>query len=150
MRKTDDGVITATADASVQSVLDHLKGSGADENNTRMILIHDSGFPVGLVDKRKLYETTDTSVSVSSVKEERLSTLYPDNSLEIALELMLKSSQSTMPVVERKTKKLLGLVTEWDILKVFEQRFIEDKHISQHISVKKNALRLMKKTGLRG
>ncbi|MDJ1505671.1 CBS domain-containing protein [Xanthocytophaga agilis] len=46
-----------------------------------------------------------------------------------------------LPVVERDTKELLGVITEWDILK----RFIEDKHIHQHISIRNKALRLFRK-----
>jgi predicted transcriptional regulator len=78
--------------------------------------------------------------------EEQMYTVYPDNSLDIALEIMLKSNQSMLPVVDRNTKHLMGIISEWDILKVFERRFIEDKHIQQHISLRNKAMGLIKKS----
>jgi predicted transcriptional regulator len=60
---------------------------------------------------------------------------------------MLKSRQGMLPVVARDTKHLIGVITEWDILRVFERRFIEDKHIQQHISIRSKALGLIKKPG---
>jgi predicted transcriptional regulator len=145
LRKTDDGIVTAAKGDTAQQVLDRIKRSDTDENNTRMILIRDSTSAIGVVDKRRLYKAEDASIEVSLLAEERFYTVYPDNSLDIALEIMLRSRQSILPVVERDTKKLLGIISEWDILKVFEQRFIEDKHIHQHISVKNKALRMIAK-----
>jgi hypothetical protein len=77
-------------------------------------------------------------------------TIYSDNTLDIALEMMLKESDSIATVVDRQTKQVVGVLTEWSILKVFETRFIEDKHIKQHISIKRNALGILKKANLKG
>jgi predicted transcriptional regulator len=87
----------------------------------------------------------DNRVPVGSLLDQKPPTIYADNGLDIALELMLKSGDNILTVVNRDTKQMVGAITEWDILKVFEKRFIEDKHITQHISIKKNALNILKK-----
>jgi CIC family chloride channel protein len=143
IRRVDNDIVTARKEDTVHDVLQLLKQSEEHDHN-RMILIRDDGLPVGIIDRRKLTKVNDTSLVASSLAEERLYTVYPDNSLDIALEIMLRSKQSTLPVVDRQTRKLLGIVTEIDILKVFEKRFIEDKHIRQYISVKGEALRLIR------
>jgi CBS domain-containing protein len=82
--------------------------------------------------------------------EEKVFTVYPDNSLELALEIMLKSKQELLPVVTRSTNALVGIVTDWDILNVFEKRFKEDNLIEQHISIKKTTIGLVKKAHRKG
>lgn len=134
--------ITTSIDETVYSLVDRIKRSDIDQ---RMILIIDNGFAVGIIEKRKLYKIKDASSHASLLMEEKMYTIYPDNALEIALEIMLKSGQSVLPVVERNTKSLLGIVTEWDILRVFEKRFIEDKQIQQHISIRNKAFDLIRK-----
>ena len=116
-----------------------------DDIEQKLILVKNKNFAIGIIDKRKLYKIEDQSIEVSVLTEEKMFTVYPDNSLEIALEIMLKSRQSMLPVVDRNTKYLLGVITEWDILKVFEKRFIEDKHIQQHISIRNKVLGLIKR-----
>jgi hypothetical protein len=52
---------------------------------------------------------------------------------------MLRKKQRLLPVIDRATRKLTGVITERDILAVFEQRFNEDNFIHQHISLKQKA-----------
>ena len=42
-------------------------------------------------------------------------TIYPDNSLAEAIEIKEKNNISGIPVVQRKTKKLVGILTNRDI-----------------------------------
>jgi chloride channel protein, CIC family len=145
-RRTDGGgVITTSVNETVHNLLEYIKHHDSDGIEQRLILVKNDNFAIGIVDKRKLYKVEDPSVEVSVLTEKKMFTVYPDNSLEIALEIMLKSRQSMLPVVDRNTKHLLGVITEWDILKVFEKRFIEDKHIQQHISIKNKAMGLIKR-----
>lgn len=100
---------------------------------------------LGIMSKRKVLDAHDDRALAGSLLEEQTLTIYPDNSLDIALEIMLKTNQNTLAVADRQTKQIIGVVTEWDILRVFEKRFMEDKHIKQHISLKRNALRMLTK-----
>lgn len=148
-RDIDEGITITSSTEKVSELLARIASSDLDDHDQRFVPVVNGEFAIGMVDKKKLYHVRNTEDRVSSLMEGKMFAVYPDNSLEIALEIMLKSRQSVLPVVERETKQFLGLVTEWDILKVFERRFIEDKRIQQHISIKKKAMRLVKMPGKR-
>jgi chloride channel protein, CIC family len=145
----DAGLIITSLDDTVEQLLLHLKKYDSDLNNQQLVLIGNDKYSLGVIDKRRLYTVEDPSTLISEVMEERMFTVYPDNSLEIALEIMLKSRQSVLPVVDRNTKYLLGVITEWDILKTFERRFVEDNHLQRHISIKQKAVRIVKAVAVR-
>jgi H+/Cl- antiporter ClcA/predicted transcriptional regulator len=140
-------ILTASSDQTVSSILEQIKRGDARYNEQSVVLVLSEQYPVGIIHKEKLYNVTDSNVEASSLIAEQMYTIYPDNSLDIALEIMLKSNQSLLPVVDRNTKHIVGIITEWDILKVFERRFIEDKHIQQHISIRRKAMGLIRKQG---
>jgi H+/Cl- antiporter ClcA/CBS domain-containing protein len=144
-RSAEEGIITTSIDERAHNLIEQIKQSDIDDNDQNLIVVRNEKFAIGLIDKRRLYKVEDTSIQVSSLTEAKMFTVYPDNSLEIALEIMLKSGQTMLPVVERNTKHLVGVITEWDFLKVFERRFIEDRHIQQHISIKDKAVGFIKK-----
>jgi H+/Cl- antiporter ClcA len=142
--RATDG-LQVSVNETIQSVLDRIKEFEKTEYDQNQIILRNDKFGIGVLDKRKLYIAEDPSINVSTLAEIKVFTVYPDNSLEIALEIILKTGQTTLPVVERETKQLIGAVSEWDILKVFEKRFIDDKDIRQHISLKNKALNLVRK-----
>ncbi|HYG03502.1 MAG TPA: chloride channel protein [Chryseosolibacter sp.] len=115
------------------------------ESEDEFLVIMNETRPIGIVNKRKVFDARDEGLLAGSLLEEPPLTIYPDNTLDIALEIMLKTSQNTLAVADRHTREIVGVVTEWDILRVFEKRFMEDKHIKQHISLKRNALRMLTK-----
>jgi H+/Cl- antiporter ClcA/predicted transcriptional regulator len=138
----EEDVLTVASNQTVGDILERVKQRSDGFSGQHVIPVLWEKQAVGIIHKEKLYTTKDPSAEASSVTEEKMFTVYPDNTLDIALEIMLKSKQNMLPVVERNTKYMVGLITEWDILKVFERRFIEDKHIHQHISIKGKAIRL--------
>jgi hypothetical protein len=48
---------------------------------------------------------------------------------------MLKTGQDILPVVDRVSKDFVGVITEEDVLRVFEQRFREERQMHKHISM---------------
>lgn len=100
----------------------------------------------GAVNRSYLFESdVDESEKISTVMNRRVYSVYSDNSLQIAVEFMLKTKQDTLLVIDRATQNMLGVITEHDVLKAFEQRLHEERHIHQHISMKKTALKVMRK-----
>jgi CBS domain-containing protein len=130
---------------SIEDLLGMIKPGSPGYDRQSMIIVLDQKQPVGIVFKEKLHNAKDKLQTVTTVMEEKVFTVYPDNSLALALEIMLKSKQELLPVVERGTGSLIGIVTDWDILQVFEKRFVEDGQIAQHISIRKKAITLMRK-----
>jgi H+/Cl- antiporter ClcA len=141
----NETILTTSGDQTVYSILQQIKRGDGQYNEQSTILVLSEQYAVGIIRKEKLHSAENTGMEASSLIEEQMYTVYPDNSLDIAVEIMLKSNQSLLPVVDRHTKHLVGIITEWDILKVFERRFIEDKHIQQHISIRSKALGLIRK-----
>ncbi|MDJ1492994.1 chloride channel protein [Cytophagaceae bacterium DM2B3-1] len=144
VRPVEERFLTASTNERIADLLKADKQSGNNKDQ-KWILVQQDRSLVGIIDKHMLDKVGDIGQEVSSVMEQNMATVYLEDSLETALERMLVSNQSILPVVERDTKDLLGVITEWDILKVFEKRFIEDKHIHQHISIRNKALRLVRK-----
>jgi chloride channel protein, CIC family len=145
--QSTEKVLTTSVDQTVNSLRERIRNVDGNHNEQNLILARNDHFAIGLIDKSKLFSVHDTTIAVSSIVSKKMFTVYPDNSLEVALELMLKSKQSMLPVVERDTKHLVGVITQWDILRVFEKRFIEDNHVQQHISIRRRALRLIGRQG---
>jgi chloride channel protein, CIC family len=135
---------------TINEILDRIKPGNAGYDRQSMIIVMNQQQPVGIVLKEKLHSTLNKNQEVTSIMEEKVFTVYPDNSLELALEIMLKSKQELLPVVDRSTNALMGIVTDWDILNVFEKRFREDNLIEQHISIKKTTIGLVKKAKRKG
>jgi len=128
-----------------------------DEVNSRLraeeatyVVVVNEGKPVGTISRRKFNHAQDGKTPVGSWLNHKSPIIYSDNTLDIALEVMLKANESLATVMDRQTKQAVGVLTEWNILKVFETRFIEDKRIKQHISIKRNALDILKKANMKG
>jgi CBS domain-containing protein len=145
VRSLEDGSIIKTpGNNTISALIEQIDGRVRYQGQN-MILVLKGQVPIGVIRREKLYQASDTHAVASSLIEVHMFTVYPDHSLDIALEIMLKSNQSLLPVLDRTSGHLVGVITEWDILKVFERRFIEDKHIQQHISLREKALSLIKK-----
>jgi CIC family chloride channel protein len=141
----DESILTISADQPVNDILERIKQSDGRYHEQKFIPVLSGQQAVGIIRKEKLYSVQGTGTKTGLLMEPNMYTVYADNTLEIALEIMLKSRQSLLPVIDRRSKKVVGAITEWDILKVFERRFIEDKHIQQHISIRSKAMGLINK-----
>jgi CBS domain containing-hemolysin-like protein len=94
---------------------------------------------LGFVDKKTLFNNDHPDSRKVTELISKCHSVYSDRPLDMALELMLKKKQHLLPVIDRATRQLTGVITERDILEVFEQRFIEEKFIHQHISLTQKA-----------
>jgi chloride channel protein, CIC family len=109
------------------------------------IILNGDAQVMGTLRKSQFVAAANTDPIGSLLTADDSGFVYSDQSLENALELMLKTGRTALPVVNKTSHHAEGLITEWDILKVFEKRFMEDKKITQHVSLRNNALSLMKK-----
>jgi CBS domain containing-hemolysin-like protein len=78
----------------------------------------------------------------------KLYTIYKNNTIQLALEFILKTKQDILPVVSREDHTLIGVITDRDILRVYEKRFAEEQDIRQHISVKEKTKSILRKQKL--
>jgi H+/Cl- antiporter ClcA len=109
------------------------------------VVVMNEGKPLGAISQRNLNAHHNGRTPVGSLLNHKSPSVYSDNTLDIALELMLKANDNLVAVVDRESTHVIGVLTEWNVLKVFEARFIEDKHIKQHISIRRHAVDMLKK-----
>lgn len=120
---------------------------GIDYNrNTIFIAGQSDSFLSGTINKKLLFESAvDPEELVSAVMTRKIYSIYNDNSLQLAVEFMLKTRQDILPVLDRSSRSLLGFISEHDVLKTFEQRFREDRDIHRHISMASTTRRVISK-----
>lgn len=97
----------------------------------------------GALSKRKLLDSNWDQQHIRDVIAGLPYTVYQDNYLELAVEFMMKTKQDILPVMERGSKKILGMITRQDLLKPYQKRLREDRQRSRHISASRKALKLM-------
>ncbi|MBT1687049.1 chloride channel protein [Fulvivirgaceae bacterium PWU37] len=108
---------------------------------------------IGVISKEALFRpTSDDANPVQSLIRHKLPSLYSDNSLQLAVEFILKTGQDTLSIEDRASRKFLGVVSSRDILHVFEQRLKEENNKEKHIymsakarSVLRNGVNLLRK-----
>jgi CIC family chloride channel protein len=111
-------VLTASPESKIGSVLELIRSKGH------------SGFPVvkngvlvGIVtlqDVEKIAAEERKEKIVSDIMSRELITIYPQASLEEALELLIKQDIGRLMVVDPKEpRKLLGILTKYDIIREY-------------------------------
>ena len=114
--------------------------------NTLLVSGKDNNDLLGTVHRIKIAEYKfNEDLTLSTLMTSRVYSVYDDNSLQIAVEFMLKVDQDVLPVMDRTSKNFIGVVTEADVLKVFEQRFREQRHMQKHISMRAATRRMLGK-----
>ena len=136
---------TITASWTVGELRDWLKGEGITYSyNSILILADDKKEISGVLDKGWLFKTVlDESKSVESTLKRKAYSLYSDNSIQLAVEFMLKTGQDILPIEDRKLHHFIGVISARDILRIFEQRFREEYHMEKHISISQQTRRAL-------
>lgn len=134
-----DSRLFPIADNLIVSDLKDLASKEGLQYEGRSIVVMHNNSLLGFVDKKALFENINGPRKVTEIINSKCYSVYSDRPLDMALEIMLKKKQHLLPVFDRATRKLTGVVTERDILAVFEQRFNEDRLIHQHISLTQKA-----------
>src|SRR5205085_11958963 len=115
-------------------------------HNHILVLSDDQSKPVGYIRRNDLFEKEFSPLQkVGTIVRKKIYSVFHDNSLRLALEFMLKTGQDFLPVIDKASGHLVGVVTERDILKAFAQRFHEEKHMERHISIKNQTTLILKK-----
>jgi CBS domain-containing protein len=145
MSDVKESVLTISHETTIREIREYLVKDGFHYNKNFILVMRDK-FVAGFLHKRILLESDfDPELVAKYAMNQKLYTVYKDNPLDLALEFMLKTKQEILPVLDRKDQHLIGVITESDILKAFEKRFVEDRHIHQHISIKDKTLEVLKR-----
>jgi H+/Cl- antiporter ClcA/CBS domain-containing protein len=112
--------------------------------NTLVVASEDRNMLVGIVSRKALYESTEAWQPVKSLASKRTYSLYNNNQMALALEFLLKTGQDILPIQDRDTRVLVGVLSERDVLRAFEQRFWEEQHRERYISIRDEAINVLK------
>lgn len=134
------------ASVTVQALKDWLSNDGTMyDYNTILVVSEDRRTLLGAMSKKWLFETTlDGTQSVSAVITSKAYAIYKDNSVQLAVEFMLKTQQDVLPVIDKSSREVLGVISGRDVLRVFEQRFRDEKHRQRHISMRRSSMHIFK------
>jgi hypothetical protein len=140
-----DNIATIGSTWTVGQLKDWLKGEGVSYSyNSILILSNDGKEITGVVDKGRLFKSEqDETASVESIVTRKAYSLYRDNSIQLAVEFILKTGQDILPIEDRKSHQFVGVISARDILRVFEQRFREEYHMEKHISISQQTKRVL-------
>ncbi len=98
----------------------------------------------GTIEKKLLFlPDVDPEAAISTVMTRRVYSIYQDNPLQLVVEFMLKTGQDVLPVVDRSSRRLMGFISQENVLHVFQQRFRENTDQSRHISMFASTLRVI-------
>jgi CIC family chloride channel protein len=138
MSPIEENISLAEEHLTVKNVRDAASGDGSQYEDRAILVVRENAL-LGFVAKKDLFDEKNNDRKITEIINSKCYAVYSDKALSMALELMLRKQQRLLAVIDRETKKMTGVITERDILTVFEQRFIEDKLIHQHISLKQKA-----------
>lgn len=140
---------TIVSSRTVQSVKEWVITEGRlYKHSSIMVVDDDSRTPVGIVTKEMIYNTEHTG-TIGDIAARHYS-IYSDNSLQLAVEFMLKTKQDILPVVDRSSHAVIGIISEHDIMKTFEQRLRDENLKQRHISVKDSTMKVIRRVNKRG
>jgi len=107
----------------------------ADENSSKMI---------GALDRDAVFKKDISGMEkITDIASGSISAVYLDNNLWETVHFMLKSQQDILPVIDRKTKHIIGIISQADIFKAYNEHLQSDSHRHQNISAKRNALKII-------
>jgi H+/Cl- antiporter ClcA len=143
--KSDDDIPMITSSTTVQTVKDWLLSDSLHYNYNSIVIVDEDKLSLlGSLSKLWLFENDiNSNMAIGTVINLKRYSVYEDNSLQLAVEFMLKTKQDILPVIDRSSKKVVGVISEHDILKVFEQRFRDENHQQRHISMRKSTLKAL-------
>lgn len=129
----------------VGSLKDWLKGEGITYTFNSILIVNNiSKEIIGVIYKEWLFKTTlDETMTVETITAKKAYALYSDNSIQLAVDFILKTGQDILPIEDRKSRQFIGTISAIDILKVFEQRYREENHREKYISFRQQTKRAL-------
>lgn len=100
------------------------------------LLIEDDAHQIaGTVERSELYNTTLSPIAtIGELANKKVYTIYADNTLQLAVHLMLKTRQDILPVANRDTREVSGIISTADILRAYERRMQQDTLRRRHLT----------------
>jgi len=134
-----------SAENTINSVRTWLKSGKPDTLHTSFPVVTDEGQLLGMVSARDIYNAHQkTDEPLGSLITREPMTIYTDNLLRIAVDIMLREGAEVLPVVERDDPhKIVGIVTHKNILSAHRQDFAESQNKERSISFRRGGIKII-------
>jgi magnesium transporter len=133
-------VTTVTEDATIQEVIEHLRGAAADNENIYYIyVVGPKRVLEGVISLRDLIVSAPDT-RIADIVERELFTVGVDDDQEQVADMMSKYDLLALPVID-EAGRLLGMVTVDDALDVLDEEAAEDLALVTGSATEDTALR---------
>jgi chloride channel protein, CIC family len=135
-----------SAENTIKSVKDWLNSGRADSKAEAFPVVNDNGALAGIVRARTVLHS-DPAIAENTIKtiiKNKPVTIYPDNILRIAVDIMVNEDIDLLPVVERENpEKILGIITHKDIMSAYRQSLDENHFKTRSLSIKRGGIKIV-------
>lgn len=119
-------VVSLRADDSIGQVRTWINAHGKDTSHQGFPLVDAQGHLVGVLTRRDLLDPeVDPSTHLCNLLKRPPSIVYSDNTLRDAADHMVNHDIGRLPVIDRKSNRLVGMITRSDILSAHRRRLQE-------------------------
>jgi H+/Cl- antiporter ClcA len=134
-------VLTVTPDEPVAGLSSKLTASAAGRRQRLLPVTGAGGALLGVITPSDLILTASdgatTALAARHVMRPRPLVTYPDEILRAAADQMVEHWVGALPVVTRDERRLLGILTEFDLLKARQRQLQEERHQERVLRLKR-------------
>ncbi len=122
-----------------------IKKNADDEENTAFVVVNKEERLIGIVKRKDIFtKKHDVNAPISTLINEDVVFIYPDNELSTAVDIMDKYQTDVLPVVSRlKEQRVIGVLTHKNIFAAYHKRRNEDEIYLKAISIKQKGIRII-------
>ncbi len=133
----DAGITILSPSMKITELREWLQREGINyPYNTLFVGGANDSFLSGSIDRKRFLEKEhDEEAAITTLMSRKVYSVYADNSLKLVVQFMLKTRQDILPVFDRSSRHLTGFISQFNVLKSFEERFRHDRQQSRHISM---------------
>jgi hypothetical protein len=111
-----------------------------------LVVTDDGNHLKGIIPRTWVFETTENENQLIGHFVQKVNCIYSDNSLQIAVEFLIRSGQDILPIVERNSNQFIGTISAKDVLKIYEQQFKDENIKHRHISLRQQTINVIEKS----
>jgi CIC family chloride channel protein len=134
-------VLTVTPDQPVALLAPKLTGSPAGRRQRLLPVTNADGALLGVITPSDLLISdgngTTTALAARHIMRPDALVTYPDEILRAAADQMVEHWVGALPVVTRDERRLLGILTEFDLLKARQRQLQEERHRERVLRLKR-------------
>lgn len=143
-----DKATILSAESTIGEVREWLKDFPVEQPANHFVITNDEDKFIGVINALKIYNPNyESDVPLKNLISKKPMTIYDDNVLHVAVDIMAKENIDLLPVVSRKNKELIiGVLAYKDVLNAYRYKTEELNNINRSISLRRQGI----KTILRG